>query len=117
MKPILIAPLIAALIAQALWAQQFSPSASPPGVKGKGERAEAEIIKVYAMEDEGATFRAYVVKYKGTEVVVGDTLATTSKKVGDKITFSVTHVEVPFGAGKVRTLSFQILNTSMPKKP
>jgi hypothetical protein len=46
------------------------------------------------MEDEGATFRAYVVKYKGTEVVVGDTLATTSKKVGDKITHGAEIVSI-----------------------
>jgi hypothetical protein len=117
MKPTLLATVAAALITQTLLAQQFTPPALPPGVKGTGERAESEILKVYAMEDQGSTFRAYVVKYKGNEVVVSDPLATTSKKVGDKITILATRVEAPLGARTVRTLSFQILNTALPKKP
>jgi len=36
------------------------------------------------LEDQGATFRAYVVKYKGNEVIVGDELSQTNKKVGEK---------------------------------
>src|SRR5437773_1514561 len=113
MKTIFLALLITAALTQSLWAQQFP---TPPGAKGAGDKGEAEIIKVYSMEDQGATFRAYVVKYKGNEVIVGDQLAQTNKKVGEKITFLATRVEVPFGGQTIRTLSFQIMDTSLPKK-
>lgn len=116
MREIYFACLMTAVFTQALCAQQFTPPALPPGVKGKGEAAEAEILKVYSMEDQGATFRAYVVKYKGNEVTVSDTLAATSKKVGDKITILATRVEVPFGDRKIHSLSFQIMSTPLPKK-
>ena len=86
------------------------------GAKGKAEVAEAEILKVYTMEDQGATFRAYAVKYKGNEVIVSDDLATTNKKVGDKITILATRVEVPLGDRKIHSLSFSIMNTALPGK-
>lgn len=117
MKAFSVALLVALHMPQALPAQQFTPPALPPGVTGAGEKAEGEILKVYSMEDQGATFRAYVVKYKGTEVIVGDNLATTSKKVGEKITFVVSRVELPLGARKIHSMSFQILNLPTPKKP
>jgi hypothetical protein len=116
MKAIFFVPLITAIMTQALWAQQFTPPAAPPGAKGKGDVVEAEILKVYSMEDQGATFRAYVVKYKGNEVTVSDTLAATTKKVGDKITIIAVRVEVPLGDRKIHSLSFQIMNTALPKK-
>jgi len=117
MRTIFLAPLITAIMTQALCAQQFTPPALPPGVKAAGDKAEAEILKVYSMEDQGATFRAYAVKYKGNEVIVSDPLAMTNKKVGDTVTILATRVEVPFGDRKIHSLSFQIMNTPpMPKK-
>jgi hypothetical protein len=74
------------------------------------------------MEDQGATFRAYAVKYKGSEVVISDTLARSNKQVGDKIKFMVTRVEMPVGAEKVKAMNFQILDIptiplpALPKK-
>ena len=88
----------------------------PPGMQAKAERAEGEILKIYSLEDQGATFRAYVVKYMGSEVVVSDTMAIGSRKVGDKISFTATRVEGTFGEKKVKTMSFQILPTP-PAKP
>ena len=116
MRTIFLAPLITAILTQALWAQQFAPPAAPPGAKGKADIVEAEILKVYSMEDQGATFRAYAVKYKGNEVVVSDPLATTTKKVGDKITIIAVRVEVPLGDRKIHSLSFQIMNMTLPPK-
>jgi len=107
--------VMTAAMSQALQAQQFTPPALPPAVKGQGEKAEAEILKVYSMEDQGATFRAYGVKYKGNEVTVSDDLAATTKKVGDKITMFATRVEVPFGDRKIHILSFRIM-PSLPGK-
>jgi hypothetical protein len=109
--------LFAALISPVLFAQQFTPPALPPGAKGSGERVESDVLKVYEMQDRGATFRAYVVKYKGNEVVVSDTLARSSKKVGDKIMFVVSRAELPLGTEKLHVLSFQILDFGGLKKP
>jgi hypothetical protein len=104
--------MITAFIAVAVQAQ---PPAPPPGAKGKAEMTEAEILKVYTMEDQGATFRAYVVKYKGNEVIASDDLATTTKKVGDKISMMATRVELPLPTGKIHTLTFKVM-PSLPRK-
>src|SRR4029078_1637700 len=87
MKTILLSTAIMAIMASTSWAQQRTPPAIPPGMKV--EQAEVEILKVYSMEDQGAKFRAYVVKYKGNEVIVSDDMAMTSKQVGEKIKFTV----------------------------
>jgi hypothetical protein len=117
MKTALMAPLLAALMTQALWAQQATPPAPPPGMKTKTEMGEAEILKVYAAEDQGARFRAYVIKYNGNEVIVGDDMAGTDKKVGDKIKFVVVRVEAPpIGGMKINTMQFKIMDFAVPKK-
>jgi hypothetical protein len=117
MKTHLLTSLILAVVTQTLSAQQFTPPALPPGVKSSGESFDADIVKIYSMEDQGAKFRAYVVNYKGTEVIVGDLLAQTSRKVGDKIKVNVVRVEQPFGTSKIHTMTFQISPTSgSPKK-
>jgi len=117
MKTFCLPLLMIALMTQTLLAQQFTPPALPPGVKGAGERAEGEVTKVYSMEDQGAKFHAYAVKYKNSEVIVDDKMATSNHKVGDKIGFIVTRVEVPSKLGNFHIMSFQILNLPMmPKK-
>ena len=114
MKALLLASLFAAVVIQTLSAQQFTPPALPPGAKSSTEMFDADIVKIYSLDDQGASFRAYVVKYKGSEVIVGDTLAQ-NKKVGDKIKVIVARVELP-GPGnlpvpgnKVHNMSFQIM--------
>lgn len=117
MKQILLAGVMIAGIAEGALAQQFTPPALPPGVQGKAERVEAEILKVYSLVDQGATFRAYVVKYKGTEVIVNDVVtATATKKVGDKISMTATRVELPLPTGKIHTLSFTVMQSLPGKK-
>jgi hypothetical protein len=113
MNKILLASLMVVLFGSGTQAQQ--PPAMPPGATGKAEMSEAEILKVYTMQDQGATFRAYVVKYKGNEVVVSDDLATTTKKVGDKVTMMATRVELPLPTGKIHTLNFKVM-PGLPRK-
>ena len=110
MKAPLLASLLLAVVTQTLSAQQFTPPALPPGAKSSTEMFDTDIIKVYSLDDQGASYRAYVVKYKGSEVVVGDTLAQ-NKKVGDKIKVIVARVEMPLPAGgnKLHNMSFQIM--------
>jgi len=114
MKAVLATLLLS--LGSPLFAQQFTPPSLPPGVKSAGESAEGAVLKVYSMEDQGHTFRAYVVKYKGSEVIIPDNLSTTSKKVGDNVKFVVARVEVPSKVGTFNTMSFQIMNPTLTKK-
>jgi hypothetical protein len=116
-RKILLATVMVGVLISALMAQQFTPPALPAGVQAKSETVEAEVLKIYSLEDQGAKFRAYVVKYKGSEVVVDDKLAMTNHKVGDKISVIVARVEAPFGTSKVNSISFAISPVSAFKKP
>jgi hypothetical protein len=57
------------------------------GAKGNPETVQAKVIKVFAVEDNGAKFRAYQVRWKGFDIVVSDTLADTGAKEGVWLTF------------------------------
>jgi len=114
MKTILLATAITAIMATTSWGQQRTPPAMPPGMKV--EQAEAEILKVYSMEDQGAKFRAYVVKYKGNEVIVSDNMAITSKQVGDKIKFTVIRHEATAGTLKINTIKFEVAGFGLSQK-
>ena len=114
MKTILLSTAIMAIMASTSWAQQRTPPAIPPGMKV--EQAEAEILKVYSMEDQGAEFRAYVVKYKGNEVIVSDDMAMTSKQVGEKIKFTVFRQETAAGTIKINMLKFTVTGFGLSQK-
>jgi hypothetical protein len=117
MKTVALAALMVVAFAHVTLAQQVAPPALPPGFKGGGEMAEGEVLKVYSLEDQGAKYRAYVVKYKNGEVVVGDTMATSTNKIGDKIKFIVARVEAPIGGSTVKTMSFSIVPAAPSKAP
>ncbi|GEM_PF-3376030 len=70
-------------------------SAMPEDVSGKYEAIEGRVLNVFSAEDEGAKFRAYLVKWKDQEVIVSDPLGTTNKKVGDSINFIASNFEAP----------------------
>lgn len=83
--------------------------ALPIGMTGGYETAQSKIVKVYSAEQEGARFRAYVVNWKGNEVIVSDMLGETDKKVGEDITFMAQRIEIPQDDEKIRLLQFMIL--------
>ena len=58
---------------------------------------------VFAVDDNGAKFRAYLVKWKDFNVIVSDPLAQTDKKEGDTITF-VVHRSESIRRGKTVTV-------------
>jgi len=116
MKALSLALLFIVSLTTSAIAQQFTPPAMPPGAKGQGERFESNIEKIYSLDDQGSVYRAYVVKYKGSEVVVPDLLAQTPRKVGDKVTVIAARVEMPFGGTTLKTISFQIMPSGAPKK-
>jgi hypothetical protein len=89
---------------------------TPVGMKGSYETVEAKVLKVLAVNDDGAKFRAYLVKWNDAEVVVSDPLAMTDKKAGDSITFMVHHSEIPQGDTKIKVLRFETFDFSRPPK-
>jgi hypothetical protein len=84
-------------------------------MKTSSETLQGEILKVYAADDEGLHFRAYVVHWKDREVIVSDMLGTSDKKEGDTITFMVHRMEMPHRNGTVtKKLDFMLLEMPLP---
>jgi hypothetical protein len=92
-------------------AQQFTPPALPEGTKATSSQFQADVLKVYSVAEQGAVYRAYLVKYKGTEVVVNDQGGRLNKQLGDKITVIAANIEVPLKGKTYKSITFQILPT------
>jgi hypothetical protein len=92
-------------------AQDSQPSQSnmPAGMTGGYETVQSEVLKVYSAEDQGARYRAYVVKWRDQEIVVSDQLGSTDKKVGDNITFMAHRIEMPEEDKTLKILQFMIM--------
>lgn len=106
MRPLRL--IIAALLtATASFATDNTSTNLPaPKVRSRGEPAEGKVLRVFAADDEGARFRAYVVKWKDSEVVVSDILARSDFKDGQVIRFSAVRTQLPDGA---TALAFEIV--------
>jgi hypothetical protein len=70
---------------------------SMAGAKGSYEIVETKVIKAFAVDDGGAKFCAYLVRWKDYDVVVADPLGKTDMKEGDTITITVNRSELPVG--------------------
>lgn len=73
------------------------------------EAVEAKVLKAYVVSEDGAEFRAYVVMWKGHEVIVSDMFAGSNYKVGDTIKFLAMKQRLPGGAGTNEVLYFPIM--------
>lgn len=88
------------------------------GTQSRFSTQKAVVEKVYFAESEGATFRAYAVKWNGTEVIISDLPGTRKKtyQVGDTITFMVNRIDLQ-REGTTPTLSFMLMpEFAVPKK-
>jgi hypothetical protein len=83
-----------------------TPSPAPESATGYVEFA---VLKVYSAQDENYVFRAYVVEWKGQEVIVRDTLARTNYNVGDTITATAHFHPNPAPTGPRGLMSFEIV--------
>lgn len=99
----LTTPLLAAEKSSAVDAGTSAGERRPP------ERVELKVLKVYSAQDGEAIFRAYVVEWKGQEVVVSDTLAKTKFNVGDMVGVLVMNHPFPQGKENYRLLHFAIV--------
>ena len=111
-KTLLITIIALGLIATLVTAQDTeSPLPTmPAGMTGGYETIQSKILKVYSAEDNGAHFRAYVVNWKGKEIVVSDALGRTNKQEGDSITFMAQWIEMPHAEEKMKLLQFMIMD-------
>jgi hypothetical protein len=80
-----------------------------PAPEPSGGYAEIKVLKVYSAQDENYVFRAYVVEWKGQEVIVRDTLARTNHNVGDMITATAHFHPNPDPSGPSGLMSFEIV--------
>jgi hypothetical protein len=78
---------------------------SPPG---SNQRFKSEVLKVFSAKDGDALFRAYLVKWKGQEIIAGDPLVKTDYHVGDTITVLAMNLPFPKGQTGPRLLSFHV---------
>ena len=100
-----IAAFAVGLALTLLGADKKADQSLPPA---SSERFESEVLRVFSAKEGDALFRAYVVKWKGQEVVASDPLVKTDYRVGEKIT--VLAINLPFPGGKAgpRLLSFHV---------
>lgn len=81
----------------------------PETQKTPPERFNAKVVRVISAQDGTAIFRAYIVKWKGQEVVASDSLARTNYKEGETIAVLVMNHPFPQGKEPHRLLSFSVL--------
>jgi hypothetical protein len=90
-------------------------SAPPTGVKSRSEEVQGKVLRVFAVDESGYRYRAYMVKWKDYDVVVHDYAATSDYKEGQTIRFAVVHIDIP---GRPQ-IGFTLLGASdhSPSKP
>jgi len=74
--------------------------------------AKVTVVRVLLARDGDAISRAYLVRWKGQDVVAEDTLATSDYHVGDQIKVLVVKAPFPDRRRPYGLLSFHVL----PKK-
>jgi len=82
------------------------------GATGSSEVLKAPVLRVYSTKEGDFKFIAYIVKWKGTEVVVNDNLAVTNFHTGDSISFFAQKLELKdtkLLGHPIKTINFQIV--------
>lgn len=86
-------------------------NSAPDLQKMPPERFTTKVVQAITAQDGPAIFRAYVVTWKGQEVVASDALALTNYKVGDTITVLAMNHPFPQGKESHRLLGFTVVPT------
>ncbi|QDU91237.1 hypothetical protein Pla175_46570 [Pirellulimonas nuda] len=93
-KTSLSSPLAIAATAMMIGTVATSQPLSPPK-PAKAQRIEAPVLKIFSANDGDHKFVAYLVSWKGAEVIVSDPLAKSEYKPGDTITFLASRTDSP----------------------
>ena len=80
------------------------------------EQVEAKVVKAYVVNDGNALFRAYVVLWKGQEIVVSDPLAGSNYRAGESIKFLAMKLHSPNNRRDYDLLHFQVMPELRGKK-
>src|SRR3954469_16447844 len=104
MKSITLAVLLLLTITPCLSAGEAQTRTVAPGVKSTYDTAQAAVVKVYGVMEGPNKFIAYMVKWKGIEVIVSDPLAQSQFKVGDIISFLVQRVQMEKATNPIHSL-------------
>lgn len=87
----------------------------PDGMKSSFDREQARVLKVFSAADGEHRFVAYLVKWKGFEVIVSDALARSDFEVGDRIRFIAQRISLAQPPAGVSSLSFGLLDAAASK--
>jgi len=80
-----------------------------PGISSSYDVVQLSVLKVFTAKDGENRFLAYLVKWKGSEVIVSDTLARSAYKVGDTMPVLVMKTSLDKKDGtKIHTLAFAV---------
>ena len=96
------------LLASAFGVPESQPPPAVAQAAGSHETANLKVLKVFTAKDEEAIFRAYLVEWKGRDVIVEDNLARTDFIAGDKINVLVMKLPYPQGKESYGLLHFAI---------
>ncbi|TWT94053.1 hypothetical protein Pla108_37650 [Botrimarina colliarenosi] len=95
-----------------------APTSKTPAsdTESSHETAEADVLRVFSAEDDGHRFVAYLVSWKGREVVVSDPISRSDYAVGDSIRFLVHkgRLRAREGQPRIAPLGF-LLTPAMPE--
>ena len=78
-----------------------------PGASSTYDVVQSPVLKIYTAMDGKHRFVAYLVKWKGAEVIVSDPLAQSNYQVGDTISFLAQKTTLEEkGSATIDSLSF-----------
>lgn len=103
----LLGLVVLGILAGRVWGQE-PEQAKREGSAFSFDTAEARVLRVFSAEDRDYRFVAYVVNWKGSEVVVFDHLAQSDFKEGDRIRFMVHKMRLPEKDGVRFSLNFML---------
>ena len=112
--------LIPAILLAGLFSSSGQQTASSPLVTPAAnpqrtfDQVEAPVLKVFSAEDNGHRFVAYLVNWKGADVIVSDPLARSQFKEGDRIQFLAQKISLPAPPNRVSVLNFTLIDPALP---
>jgi len=95
-------------LAVTLFAAEKQATAPPASSPGTHETFKAEVLKVFSATESDAVFRAYLVKWKGQEVIVSDPLVSSDYQAGDTLSVLAMNQPFPKDQAKPRLLHFVV---------
>src|SRR4051812_34871791 len=107
--------VLACLSLTSFGADKTVESTAPGATSEKGSHVQftTQVLKVFSAKDGDGVFRAYLVQWKGQEVIAGDPLLNSNYQVGDSIAVLAMNIPLPHGKPEHRLLQFHVLPKDM----